>query len=85
VEGTTAVQYLSQDRTEAVVLAWRPLARHGQPDQPLRLAGLDPAARYQQAGSDLVHYGAMLLHHGLALDLPAGDHASTLLHLRRVG
>jgi alpha-galactosidase len=87
VEGTTAVQYLSPDGTEAVVLAWRPLARHGQPDPPLRLAGLDPAARYapvDPAGSGPGHAGAVLLHRGLRLDLPRGDHASTLLHLRRV-
>ncbi|HEY8473794.1 MAG TPA: alpha-galactosidase [Natronosporangium sp.] len=84
VEGLTAVEYLSQDGGEVVVLGWRPLARHGQPDPPLRLAGLDPDARYQLAGTSQVHYGAALLHHGLTLDLPAGDHASTLLHLRRL-
>lgn len=83
VEGVTAIQYLSQDGTEAAVLAWRPIARHGQPDPPLRLAGLDPDATYHRAGTETVHSGAVLLHHGLALDLPAGDHASTLLHLYR--
>lgn len=85
VEGTTAVQYVSQDGTESVVLGWRPLARHGQPDPPLRLAGLDPDARYEQVGPGTLHHGAVLLHHGLSLDLPRGDHASTLLHLRRAG
>jgi alpha-galactosidase len=86
VEGTTAVQYLSADGTEAVVLAWRPVVRHGQADPPLRLAGLDPAARYEQIASGAVvsvHHGAVLSHHGLALELPPGDHASTLIHLRR--
>jgi alpha-galactosidase len=85
VEGTTAVQYLSRDATETVVLGWRPLARYGQPDPALRLAGLDPDACYTQLGSGVVHYGAVLLHHGLVLGLPGGDYASTLLHLRRVG
>jgi alpha-galactosidase len=86
VEGTTAVQYLSAGGTEVVVLAWRPVARHGQADPPLRLAGLDPAARYEQIDSGAVvsvHHGAVLSHHGLAPDLPPGDHASTLIHLRR--
>jgi alpha-galactosidase len=83
VDGTTAVQYLSQDGRESVVLGWRPLAPHGQPDPALRLAGLDPDAGYRQAGSDMVHYGAVLLHHGLVLDLPAGDCASALVHLQR--
>jgi alpha-galactosidase len=83
VEGTTVVQYLSDDGTETVVLAWRPLARHGQPDPPLRLTGLDPTARYQEVGSGTVHHGAVLRHHGLVLKLPPGDHASIMLHLRR--
>jgi alpha-galactosidase len=83
MDSTIAVQYLSHDATETVVLGWRPLARHGQPDPPVRLRGLTTDARYQQAGSNLLHYGSVLLHHGLALDLPTGDYASTMLHLRR--
>jgi alpha-galactosidase len=83
VEGTTAVQYVSEDGTETVVFAWRPLARYGQPDPPLRLTGLDPTARYQEVGSGTVHHGAVLRHHGLMPKLPPGDHASTMLHLRR--
>jgi alpha-galactosidase len=83
VEGVTAVQYVDETGTETVVLGWLPLARHGHSEPPLRLAGLDPDARYQQLGSGTVHHGAVLLHHGLALDLPTGDHASCLLHLRR--
>lgn len=83
VEGVTAVQYVSADAAESVVLVWRAVARHGQPSPPLRLAGLDPAARYRVAGTGTVHDGAVLRHHGLVPDLPPGDHASVLLHLRR--
>jgi alpha-galactosidase len=83
VDGVTAVQYVSEDGTEAVVLAWRPLARHGQPDPPLRLTGLDPNATYHQVETGTFHHGVVLLHHGLELRLPAGDQASALLHLRR--
>jgi alpha-galactosidase len=83
VEGVTGVQYVNETGTETVVLAWRPLARYGLSEPLLRLAGLDPDARYQEVGSDTIHSGAVLLHHGLALGLPTGDQASCLLHLRR--
>lgn len=87
-EGTTAVQYTAADGDELVVLAWRPFARHGAPDVPVQLAGLDPAATYRDTagtgtGTDTGHSGAALAHHGLPLDLPPGDHASTMIHLRR--
>lgn len=82
VEGTTVVQYVSADRTEAVVFVWRPVARHGQATPPVRLAGLDPSARYQDASTGTVHEGAVLMAYGLEPTLPAGDHASTMIHLR---
>jgi alpha-galactosidase len=82
---TTAVQYLSDDGRETVVLAWRAAPQHGQPEPALRLSGLDPAARYVDARTGAEHHGAVLLHHGLAVDLPPGDHASALVHLVRNG
>jgi hypothetical protein len=30
-----------------------------------------------------IHSGPVLLHHGIDLDLPDGDYASTLIHLQR--
>ncbi|QSB17255.1 alpha-galactosidase [Natronosporangium hydrolyticum] len=85
VEGTTAVQYLSRDGAEAVVLAWRPIARFAQPDPPVRLAGLAAAGEYELVGTGERRRGAVLAHHGLPLGLPAGDHASVVHRLRRVG
>jgi alpha-galactosidase len=80
----TAVQYVSGDEAETVVLAWRALARYGRPDPPLRLAGLDPAATYRDEDTGEEHPGAVLAHHGLTEVLPPGDLASRLLHLRRL-
>ena len=77
----TAVQYVLGD--ESVVLAWRALHRFGHPDPPLRLAGLDAAARYREQETGREYDGAVLSHHGLVPDLPRGDHASTVIHLRR--
>jgi alpha-galactosidase len=79
------VQYLSDDGRETVVLAWRAAPQHGQPEPALRLSGLDPAVRYVDAKTGAEHHGAVLLHHGLAVDLPPGDHASALVHLVRNG
>jgi alpha-galactosidase len=73
-----AVQYCLGGRV--VVLAYRVSARFGHAAGRLRLAGLNPAARYRDA-EGRVHHGAVLLSHGLDLDLPGGDHASTLVLL----
>jgi alpha-galactosidase len=76
----TAVQYLLGN--EVVVLVWRPTVSFGLPQLPLRLKALDPSAQY--ATENTVHEGAVLLHHGLEPTLPAGDHASTMIHLTQV-
>ncbi|MBR7837696.1 alpha-galactosidase [Actinospica durhamensis] len=71
---------------EIVVLVYRDARRHGQLEPPLPLRDLDPQALYRDAATGREHHGAVLLARGLPLeDLPAGDHASTLIHLRRVG
>ncbi|MCW2874031.1 GH36 C-terminal domain-containing protein, partial [Actinacidiphila oryziradicis] len=63
---------------------WQRAPHFGLPRLPLRLAALDPAARYRD-GQGTVHHGAVLRAHGLPLRLPAGDWASTLTHLVRAG
>jgi alpha-galactosidase len=83
-DGPAAVQYTAADGSEAVVLAWQRAPHFGRPRLPLRLAALDPAARYRD-GQGTVHHGAVLRAHGLPLRLPAGDWASTLTHLVRAG
>ncbi|MEY9965814.1 alpha-galactosidase [Streptacidiphilus sp. MAP12-16] len=80
----TAVQYSSADAGEAVVFGWLQQPRFGRPQPPLRLAALDPAARYREQRTGAVHHGATLLERGLDLPLPAGDWSSAVVHLVRV-
>ncbi|MGW8765191.1 alpha-galactosidase [Streptomyces sp. NPDC055815] len=77
------VQYTDGERT--VVLAWRLNPAHGQPTAPLRLRGLDPAARYRDEDTGDLHHGAVLMTHGLPLELPRHDYASALVRLRAEG
>ncbi|HEY2950926.1 MAG TPA: alpha-galactosidase [Micromonosporaceae bacterium] len=79
---TTVVEYVSEGASEVALLAWRPARRHGEPTGPLRLRGLDPGAAYVDGGGG-EHRAAVLMNHGLELDLPAGDHASALVQLHR--
>ncbi|MET8998272.1 alpha-galactosidase [Amycolatopsis sp. NPDC004169] len=81
-DGVTALQYVHGDR--AVVFAYRQSAHFNAPERPLRLDGLDPAARYLDPASGRTHSGAVLLAHGLPFDLPAGDFASTVVRLERI-
>ena len=55
------------------------------PIPALPLRALEPQARYREASTGREHHGAVLLTRGLPLNLPAGEQASTLIHLRRVG
>jgi alpha-galactosidase len=81
LRGPNAVQYLLGD--EVVVLVYAPFRNHGHEEPPLRLAGIDPDARYRDQVTGSVHHGAVLAGPGLRPDLPPGDHASTLIHLKR--
>jgi alpha-galactosidase len=79
----TGVQYVAANGSATAVLAYRLAAAFGERARPLPLRGLDPDARYLDTRTRQVHYGAVLLSRGLPLDLPADDHASTLVHLIR--
>lgn len=81
-ESLGAVQYVSADGTESVVLGYREAQRFGEPAPLLRLAGLDDTASYRVDDGEAVS-GAVLQRYGLRLDL-RGDYASTLVHLVRV-
>ncbi|MGW0628782.1 alpha-galactosidase [Streptomyces sp. NPDC002758] len=83
-DGPTAVQYTTTDRREVFVLVWQRAPRHGTPRPALRLAGLDPAARYRDAATGAVHHASVLTGYGITPELPAGDWSSTSLHLIRV-
>ncbi|SDW43062.1 alpha-galactosidase [Amycolatopsis xylanica] len=80
--GISAVQYVSPERT--VVFAYRQSAHFNLPERRVRLRGLDPAARYRDPGSGAVHHGAVLLAHGIEIDLPKGDHGSAIVRLYRI-
>ena len=80
-----AVQYTALDGSETVVLAFQQSRRFGRADPALPLRALEPQARYREMSTGREHHGAVLGTRGLPLDLPAGEQASTLIHLRRVG
>ncbi|MFD8749691.1 alpha-galactosidase [Kitasatospora sp. NPDC059577] len=84
-DGLTAVHYAAPDDTEHAVLAWRPTTRFGHHPAPLRLPALHTGHRYRDPDTGRVHDGAVLRNRGIDLDLPAGDHASRLVRLHRVG
>ncbi|WP_169806675.1 GH36 C-terminal domain-containing protein [Microtetraspora malaysiensis] len=77
-----STQYVAGDRV--VVLAWRLSSRFGAPPVPLRLRTLDPDARYRDDDTGTIHHGAVLLAHGLPLELPGAGHGSALVRLTRV-
>jgi alpha-galactosidase len=83
-DAPSAVQYTTADRREAFVLVWRRAPRHGTPRPALRLAGLDPAARYRDARTGAVHHASVLTGYGITPELPPGDWSSTSLRLIRV-
>ncbi|MFD8210241.1 alpha-galactosidase [Streptomyces sp. NPDC059695] len=80
----TAVHYAAPDDGEHVLLTWRPTTRFGHRPDPVRLPALDPGAHYRDLETDRVHSGAVLVRHGIDPRLPDGDHASSLIRLRRV-
>ena len=80
---TTAVHYASADGAEHVVIAWRTMTEFGLPRPVVRLTALDPDASYLDVDRDVRISGAVA-RTGLPLELPRGDYASALIHLRRV-
>jgi alpha-galactosidase len=83
-DAPSAVQYTTADRREALVLVWQRAPRHGTPRPALRLAGLDPAARYRDTRTGVVYHASVLTGYGITPELPPGDWSSTTLRLIRV-
>jgi alpha-galactosidase len=79
---TGVVQYVTDTRTAVFVFV--PTRHFGQSRPQVRLAGLDPEATYRDEDSGVVYDGAVLLAHGLPIELAAGDYASAVVRLRRV-
>ncbi|ACU71470.1 glycoside hydrolase clan GH-D [Catenulispora acidiphila DSM 44928] len=86
---TAAVHYASEGGEggeggdEHVVIAWRAATAVGLPGPLVRLTALDPDAEYYDVDRQVRITGAAA-RAGLRLDLPRGDYASALYHLRRV-
>jgi alpha-galactosidase len=78
----SAAEYVRGD--DHVVLAWCPIRPYGHGAAAIRLAGVLPEARYRDVESGVTYPGAVLREAGLPLELPAGDHASALVRLRRM-
>ena len=78
----SAVQYVSKNRSESVLFAFRthmpPPARLA----PLYLRGLDPDSRYEVEGIAGARSGSAWMHGGLELELE--DFSSTVRRIRRV-
>jgi alpha-galactosidase len=81
----SALQYVSQDKSEAVLFAFRthqPMAPIPEPLPPLYLRGLDPNARYTVEGFRGARSGLAWMRSGIEVMLL--DYQSTLLHIRQV-
>jgi alpha-galactosidase len=81
-DGVVAVQYTDGGRT--VVFVYRQSAHFGHHNVLLPLADLDPDADYRADGTTASYPGAVLLSHGLPVNLPSGDYASNIIVLDRV-
>jgi alpha-galactosidase len=79
-EGLSAVQYVTPDRRESVVLAYLNAQRFGSRPAPLRLAGLDPDTRYRIDPDGPSLTGTALHQYGIPVSL-SGDYDSTLITL----
>jgi alpha-galactosidase len=77
-----ASEYLSADGSEVVVLCWWGPGQLGGRLSRVRLAGLDPDARYTDADTGAEYLGATLMNVGL--EQPGGaDFGSVLIRMRR--
>jgi alpha-galactosidase len=78
----TAWQYVSKDRQEAVLFAFRTQMSEPARIPPIYLQGLDPAASYTVEGFDEARSGQAWMNIGLRL--PLGNYKSTVRRIRRV-
>jgi alpha-galactosidase len=78
----SAVQYMSKDRSEGVVFAFRTHLPPPAQLPPLRLRGLEPDARYEVEGVPGARSGSAWMHAGLTIGLK--DFASAIRRIRRV-
>jgi alpha-galactosidase len=79
----SAVQYLSKDRAEGVLFAFRTHLPPPAQLPALYLRGLDPDASYEIEGIGARRSGSAWMHGGLHLELD--DFGSTVRRIRRIG
>jgi alpha-galactosidase len=78
----SALQFVSKDRSESVLFAFRTYLPEPVTLPPLYLRGLNPTARYEVEGYVGARSGAAWMHVGLTLTLD--DFSSTMRRIRRV-
>jgi alpha-galactosidase len=78
----TAWQYVSKDRDEAVLFAFRTHMREPAPIPPIYLQGLDPDARYTIEGFAEVRSGRGWMNTGILL--PLDNYTSTVRRITRI-
>ena len=81
----SALMYVSKDRKEAVLFAFRthqPFIPQLEPQAPVYPRGLDPQANYAVEGYEEVRSGLGWMRTGIELFLE--DYQSTILHIRQV-
>lgn len=84
--GFSAVQYLSKDKGEGVLLAFLTYNSQWEPSLTVRLRSLEPEARYTVEGFEGVRSGAGWMNTDLQFGLYGGlkNYGSTLRKIRRV-
>jgi alpha-galactosidase len=81
----SAVEYVSKDKKEAVLFAFRthkPSVHHLELQPPVHLRGLDPNANYQIEDQEEIRSGLAWMR--LGLDIYLSDFQSTMLRIHRV-
>ncbi|KAI9026755.1 melibiase family protein [Hyaloraphidium curvatum] len=82
-----AVMFVTKDRSEAMVLHYRPSGSANQKDATVRLHGLDADARYSldyyYGGARRIMSGQELMARGLVAPYRRGDVAPVVVHLKR--
>jgi alpha-galactosidase len=81
--GFSAVQYVSKDKSEGVLFAFRTWMPMPAQLPPLRLRGLDPAAVYSVEGFDEPRSGAAWMADGLRVELK-DDFTSVMRRIQRL-
>jgi alpha-galactosidase len=77
------VQFVSTDGNEAVVLAFQQFFMVKPAPPPLKLAGLDPKARYRNDLDNATYSGATYMNGGLNIQFLRRDYQSKMIWLTK--